>query len=98
MASGLGGPGLLPGEPLLPLPIPPDFIICDPIYSQGLHPQDCLLAANGRLPLGDSEVQFFTSPGVDSPGLYHLPFRSTHGQLRRGAALEPYSVPKVDTL
>lgn len=75
--------GLLPGEPLLSLPAPPDFIVCHPIYSQGLSPSDCLQAANGRFFRGASEVQYVTHPGADprNPvGGYSLPFDGIHGQ------------------
>ena len=74
--------GLLPGEPLLSLPAPPDFIVCDPIYSQGLSTLNCLRAANGRLFRGTTEAQYVTHymSHPDHPtGGWSIPFDGIHG-------------------
>ncbi|MCJ1224992.1 hypothetical protein MMC12_001639 [Toensbergia leucococca] len=66
----------LPGEPILPLPTPPDFIICDPVYGYNLPVLGCLLAAHTHLPTGSSPVQWLLTGSIDSP--YRLPFQITY--------------------
>ena len=52
----------LPGEPILPPPDPPDFIVCDRVYGLHLRTLDCLLAANNSIAVGAIPVEWQINP------------------------------------
>ena len=66
-----------PGEPILPAPAPPDFLLCDPAYGRNIETRDCLLAA-GNLERGAEMVRYVLSS--DPRNNLRLPQSYKYGQ------------------
>ncbi|MCJ1239272.1 hypothetical protein MMC14_007266 [Varicellaria rhodocarpa] len=67
----------LPGEPILPLPTAPDFLLCSSIYAEQLSTLDCLQAAKNGIPNGTAAVAWATNPSLRTD--YRLPLQTSHG-------------------
>ena len=60
-------------------PTSPDFHVCDPIYANDAHIQNCLLAIS-KLPQGSAQQQFSTGDSTAVRGNYVLPLIESFGQ------------------
>ena len=70
----------VPGEPILPLPTPPDFLICSPAYGDNLVTLDCLRAANDNMLEGSTPISWKLGGGPSSTLAPYLPVTYSYGE------------------